>query len=361
MHRIDRKSDASARQRRVRAYRLLSATLFFGLATWGLGPRRAGAHFRLIAPANWMAQSTDGSPQKTGPCGNEGPQTPTNMTTSFRPGDTVTIQLEETVFHPGHYRVALAVNAQSELPPEPTVTAGSTACGSVPIQQNPVFPVLADGMLQHTSTLNGQQSFQVKLPTNVTCTSCTLQIIEFMSSHGAPCFYHHCANISIQAAGTDGGAGARDSGSDAARDGAGGSSGSGAGGNAGAGGTTGGAGGAGATGGAGGAGATGATGGGGTGGAGGSAGTSGAAGTAATGGAGSDSQAEGGCACSLAQHGAHSGRGTVSALLAMIALSRRRRRRQVTSAAGKRGNDAAQAVPERVTTDERAMLPNGRA
>jgi hypothetical protein len=276
------------------------------LATWTLGSRDAGAHFRLLAPTNWMAMSADGSPQKTGPCGNEAPQTPTNMTTPFRPGDTVTIQLEETVFHPGHYRVALAVNSQSELPPEPTVTPGATACGSVPIQQNPAFPVLADGMLVHTAALSGTQSFQVQLPTNVTCTSCTLQIIEFMSSHPAPCFYHHCANISIQAAGTDAGAGTRDAGSDAA----GGASGSGPGGAGGAGGMQGGAGGAGATPGAGGAG-----------------GLAGAAGSTAAGGAsGGDGQGGGGCACSLAHLGPDARFGALGALVVTLALSRRRRR-----------------------------------
>jgi MYXO-CTERM domain-containing protein len=28
-----------------------------------------------------------------------------------------------------------------------------------------------------------------------------LQVVEFMSNHGAPCFYHHCADITIQAGG----------------------------------------------------------------------------------------------------------------------------------------------------------------
>jgi hypothetical protein len=37
------------------------------------------------------------------------------------------------------------------------------------------------------------------LPTDVTCTRCTLQVLEFMTAHGAPCFYHHCADISIAA------------------------------------------------------------------------------------------------------------------------------------------------------------------
>ena len=340
--------------RTVRSHRAPIAALALGATA--LSSTLADAHFRLIAPGNWMVQSADGSPQKTGPCGNEAPQTPTNMVTPFRPGDTITIQLEETVYHPGHYRVALAVNSPSELPAEPAVTAGSTACGSVPVQQNPVFPVLADGMLVHSQPFTTQQSFQVKLPTNVTCTACTLQIIEFMSSHGAPCFYHHCAKISIQDGATDGGT----STPDAARDSSGGAAGAaGAGASGGSGGTTGGAAGAGASGGSGGttgggagAGASGGSGGatsggagsgatggsGGSGTVGGSGGSGGAGATAGSGGAAGGAAGQGGsagsgvettgCACSLAPANAHSTARASSVLaLALIAVRRRRRRR----------------------------------
>jgi MYXO-CTERM domain-containing protein len=167
-------------------------------------------------------QDGSGSPQKLGPCGNEAPQTMTNMVTPYRPGDTVTIRLTEAVFHPGHFRVALAANALSDLPAEPPVTAGSTPCGSVPINPNPTFPVLADGALQHTAPLVGEQTIQVKLPTNVTCTKCTLQVIQFMSNHSlnipGGCFYHHCANIAIQGAPVDGGVVPSDAGSGTPRD-----------------------------------------------------------------------------------------------------------------------------------------------
>lgn len=341
----------------VRTRRAHMAVLALGATA--LSSTLADAHFRLIAPGNFVVQSSDGSPQKAGPCGNESPQTATNIVTAFRPGDTVTIQLEETVYHPGHYRVALAVNSPNELPAEPPVTAGSSACGSVPIQQTPVFPVLADGMLVHTTPFTGQQSFQVKLPTNVTCTACTLQIIEFMSSHGAPCFYHHCAKISIQDGATDGGAGT----SDAARDSSGGAGGaldSGAtGGRAGAsgggagtsptggsGGATGGGAGSGASGGVGGAGTTGGSagsggavgvGGSGTtggststgaGGAGAIAGASGTAGGAAgEGGAGGSGVETTGYACALSRADAPS-LGAVSTVLGLaFAVMRRRRRR----------------------------------
>jgi hypothetical protein len=157
----------------------------------------ADAHFVLKAPANWAMQDSLGGPQKMGPCGNEAPQTPTNTVTPYQPGQQVTIQLDETIFHPGHYRVALAAT-QGQLPPEPVVTpTAQDPCASAAVQDNPTLPILADNLLVHTAPFSGTQSFTVTLPTNPPCSDCVLQVLEFMSSHGAPCFYHHCANITI--------------------------------------------------------------------------------------------------------------------------------------------------------------------
>jgi Lytic polysaccharide mono-oxygenase, cellulose-degrading len=162
-------------------------------------PRMGAAHFVLRSPASWRVQDSDGNPQKIGPCGEEGTAAPSGIVTAFAPGDTVTITIDETIFHPGHYRVALAVADRSELPAEPPVTPGETACGSVPIATSPALPVLADGALEHTAPFSGSRFIQVTLPSDVTCTHCTLQVLEFMSDHPAPCFYHHCADISIAA------------------------------------------------------------------------------------------------------------------------------------------------------------------
>jgi hypothetical protein len=158
----------------------------------------AHAHFILVAPDSWMSQDGAGGPQKVGPCGNEGGGTPTGEVTRFRPGDTISITIDEVIMHPGHYRVALAVDDRSELPAPPAVTPkNGDPCGSVEIQDPPVFPVLADYVLPHTQPFPGPQTFTVTLPSDVTCTKCTLQIVEYMSRHPQPCFYHHCADISI--------------------------------------------------------------------------------------------------------------------------------------------------------------------
>ncbi len=171
----------------------------------------ARAHFILQAPASWMPQDADGLPEKLGPCGDEDDgvagETPTGIVTAFQQGQMITVTVEEVIFHPGHYRIALAVDNRSELPAEPTVTAGATPCGTVPIESPAVFPVLADDVFDHTTPFTTAQSVQIALPPNVTCTKCTLQVIEFMSDHPlnipGGCFYHHCADISIQGAGAD--------------------------------------------------------------------------------------------------------------------------------------------------------------
>ena len=179
----------------------------------------AQAHFVLKSPSAWATQDSLGNPQKSAPCGQADPGTPataTGVVSAFRPGETITVTVDETVFHPGHYRVVLATANRSELPDDPPVTAGDTPCGSTTIAAAPVFPLLADGALKHTAPFAGPQSFQVKLPTDVTCEKCTLQVVEFMSDHGlnnpGGCFYHHCADISIRAQGADGGAGAASAG-----------------------------------------------------------------------------------------------------------------------------------------------------
>jgi len=162
-----------------------------------------------------MSQDALGVPEKLGPCGdeddnNDAAATPTGIVTAYQEGDTITVTINEVIFHPGHYRIALSTTDRSQLPAEPLVEAGVTPCGSVPIEDPPVFPVLADNVFPHTTAFTTPQTTTVKLPSNVTCTECTLQVIEFMSDHGlnipGGCFYHHCADISVGAsdAGTDG-------------------------------------------------------------------------------------------------------------------------------------------------------------
>src|SRR3954463_13376975 len=131
-------------------------SLFF--LTLGLTavPTLSQAHFRLLAPASWVVENQLGDPQKAAPCGGTNADfgKPTYAVTDVRGGSLLHIKVQETVYHPGHYRVALAVNSPTELPPDPkaqTMINDKGAVMSVSAEiMNPVMaPVIVDGIFQH--------------------------------------------------------------------------------------------------------------------------------------------------------------------------------------------------------------------
>jgi MYXO-CTERM domain-containing protein len=173
-----------------------TTTLVTCLAVLGFAAT-AEAHFKLNAPAAYSQQSAQyGDPQKTAPCGpSAGTLVPTNAVTAVQSGAMLTISINETIPHPGHYRVALAQN-MAGLPPAPPV-ANANCNGLVP-NANPQLPVLADGLLPHTAPFsNPNQTMQVMIPAGMTCTNCVLQVLEYMANHAQPCFYYHCAMVNI--------------------------------------------------------------------------------------------------------------------------------------------------------------------
>jgi hypothetical protein len=176
-----------------------------------LGGTNSWAHFKLLAPASWLIENDRGDPQKSGPCGGSNTDwgKPSYVVTKATGGQDSHIKLQETVYHPGHYRVALAVNSPTELPPDPQVTTKETAQGpssvSAVIQDTPQIPVLADGLFVHSTRPAGQMKAweaDIRLP-NINCKKCTLQIVQFMAEHAfnnpGGYTYHHCADIQITA------------------------------------------------------------------------------------------------------------------------------------------------------------------
>jgi hypothetical protein len=168
----------------------------------------SSAHFRLLEPASWIEEDKLGDPQKAGPCGGvaENPGKPTNAVTRVQGGDKLHIKVQETVFHPGFYRVALSVNARTELPKDPEATTEPSPNGprsiSGKIVYPPLPPVLADGLFQHITRFDKEMETDVELP-NINCAKCTLQVIQFMGAHGlnkeGDYTYHHCADLNIRA------------------------------------------------------------------------------------------------------------------------------------------------------------------
>jgi len=175
-----------------------------------LAPSSASSHFILFEPTNMLIQDEVGDPQKLAPCGgrSNNPGTPTNAISQARGGDMLHIKIREAIFHPGHYRVALAVNSQAELPPDPVTTTRESPRGplsvSATIDPNPKPPVLADGLFVHTErpAPGSFHEADIRLP-NINCEKCTLQIIQWMGEHrlneDGDYSYHHCAALKITA------------------------------------------------------------------------------------------------------------------------------------------------------------------
>jgi hypothetical protein len=193
------------------------------LAVIALTGLQAGtvAHFRLVEPAPWINTDQRGDPQKVGPCGGDprgqNEKILSNAITKVTGGSKLHIKIQETIFHSGHYRVALAVNSRNELPADPAATEKYTDRGVYSvwgtIQSPPQIPVLADGLFPHYPE-EGQPASQIlktpmapweadiQLP-NINCPKCTLQVIQFMADHvynqPGGYAYHHCADLAITA------------------------------------------------------------------------------------------------------------------------------------------------------------------
>ena len=175
----------------------------------------AEAHFILVSPAASIVQNRLGDPQKIAPCGGvsanaargtpANPGVPSNAVTELKGGSTFHLLVQETVFHPGHYRVALARTA-AELPPDPVVTTRDSERGpwsvSAAIQNPPVAPVLADGLFAHTERPTGAFEADIEIP-NINCRNCVMQVIQFMAEHAKNAdgdySYHHCAVVNVTA------------------------------------------------------------------------------------------------------------------------------------------------------------------
>ena len=174
----------------------------------GMVPASADAHFTLLAPASWLIENKLGDPQKSAPCGGTlaDPGTPSHVVTPVTGGSVLKVRMMETIYHPGHYRVALAVNSRAELPADPPTVTKETEKGprsvSTTIQSPVQPPLLADGLFPHTARPTEPWEADIQLP-NITCEKCTLQVVEFMAEHPGVreggFSYHHCADLKITA------------------------------------------------------------------------------------------------------------------------------------------------------------------
>src|SRR5690242_6157733 len=144
------------------------------LAVAAVLPVTADAHFTLMEPPSWLMENALGDPQKAGPCGGTSADagTPTNVVTAVTGGSKLHIKVNETVFHPGHYRIALAMRSRAELPADPDVVTRDTEKGpwsvSAAMQKPERPPVIVDGLWTHTERATAPFETDIDLP-NINC------------------------------------------------------------------------------------------------------------------------------------------------------------------------------------------------
>ncbi|MCW5808206.1 MAG: lytic polysaccharide monooxygenase, partial [Deltaproteobacteria bacterium] len=146
----------------------------------------AAAHIALRYPP---PRTTE---QKAGPCGSTGSTRGATVTT-FTPGQKITVEWDETVDHPGHYRIAFDDDGNDVF--------------VNPNNPNDNFPsTLVEPIADKTG---GHYTQEVTLP-NITCDNCTLQLMQIMTTQ-VPynSFYYQCADITL-AGDTGGGGGGGD-------------------------------------------------------------------------------------------------------------------------------------------------------
>ncbi|MEY2934589.1 MAG: hypothetical protein RL033_5338 [Pseudomonadota bacterium] len=182
----------------------------------------AHAHITLMNPPSWVEEGERGDPQKQGPCGaapGGNGVVQTNIVTSYRPGETIMVTWQETVAHPGHFRISLAPDRAMFSDPVVTTTDGNGTSGnsiSAAIMSPVAGPVLFDGIFPRASVPTpAAEPFVQPVTLPMTEGTYTLQVEQFMAEHAPGYFYYHCADIritndvgSVAAAGGSGGSSA---------------------------------------------------------------------------------------------------------------------------------------------------------
>jgi MYXO-CTERM domain-containing protein len=159
-----------------------------------VSPSVAMAHIALTSPTPRYAQL------KAGPCGKGATDARTTKISTFEPGAKITVTWNETIGHPGHYRIAFDPNGQSLFTDPSSFTDVAPRPG-----------VLIDNIADKTGTQSYSQ--EITFP-NIECNNCTLQVIQVMTDK-APYGdgndnYYQCADIVLARA--DGGAPVADAG-----------------------------------------------------------------------------------------------------------------------------------------------------
>lgn len=157
---------------------------------------------------------------KTSPCGENAVWGSGGIAT-FSPGEQVTLQWNETILHPGYFRVVLSLTGDEALtmPSEEDLDTFkafySSGSGSLPAPIEHPNGMEVDGLLfyydyyaPHGSNecagtaAGGTCTYQVTLTLPSSCEQCTLQLVQAMAepfrTYGVNAHYYHCVDFTIE-------------------------------------------------------------------------------------------------------------------------------------------------------------------
>lgn len=160
----------------------------------------------LLVPSNVWAHAELTYPpprttaQKTKHCGDGSTTRGANVTTLV-PGSTLMVTWNETVDHPGHYRISFDDDGQDFIQP-------ATATENTEGQLNVVKDLIPDRQG------GGVYMFEITLP-DIECNNCTLQLIQMMTDKPPYAttgpddndIYYQCADITLSRGAPDAGTG----------------------------------------------------------------------------------------------------------------------------------------------------------
>lgn len=136
-----------------------------------------------IKPGSTLTPRSASSGEKTGPCGATTPTIDVSKRTSLTPGQKFTVFWEETIQHPGYFRIAFSPDGQTGF------------------DQNVLLNNIADnqnGLVNYIDPATYHQfSATITIPSKL-CETCSLQVIQVMTENPAmPSNYYSCADIRI--------------------------------------------------------------------------------------------------------------------------------------------------------------------
>lgn len=166
------------------AARLSICMILAGVTGWA---GWAFAHARLD-PSKKLKPRSESSGLKTAPCGDVPATTEASERTELVAGSSLTVEWQETINHPGHFRLAFSEKNDEGFDDN--------------ILKDDIVDDQDGSVSSGDETTYHQFKTTIKVP-DTTCDECTIQLIQVMTDRDPPTNYYSCADIRIVAAPND--------------------------------------------------------------------------------------------------------------------------------------------------------------